>query len=289
MEVVVLLVVGGLVVGLLAVLLARQRETGLRLQCMNNLRRIGMGVRAFQDDRAFLPPARIAPDYATWAVLLVPYIQGQEPNAPKLALTGWDVSRTYFAQPAAIRETLVPPYLCPARTRSSWLSVAGDVDPASQKHEPGAVGDYAGVAGTGDPAHAWDGANADGAIVLGVVLERQGERIVRWDGRTSLPAIQAAHGLSTTLLIGEKHVPWDRMGQAAVGDGSLYDGQSAAGCTRIAGPGYGLAASVTAPFNDNFGSAHPGVCQFLQADGSVRTFANDVSPLVLGAMARRWQ
>src|SRR5438046_2903316 len=93
-ELVVVLGVGVLLVCLLAVLLVRQRENGLRLQCMNNLRRIGDGVQSFhtvsQPAAPFLPPARIAPDYATWAVLIAPHL------APDSALQHWDVAKPYF-------------------------------------------------------------------------------------------------------------------------------------------------------------------------------------------------
>ncbi len=279
LEVVVLLALGVLGLGLLFVLLSRQRENGLRIQCLNNLRRIGEAVHG--SENGALPPARIAADYATWAVLLAPHLAKDHP------LAKWDVSRSYFAQDAAVRQALVTAYFCPARARPGGWSIAGDVDPATGKHVPGALGDYAGVAGTGDPAHPFDGPDADGAIILGEVLQRQGDRVVHWRGRTSLPAIRAAHGLSTTLLFGEKHVPPEGLGKAIAGDGSLYDGQSAAGCSRVAGPGHPLAAAVTEPFNTNFGSAHPGVCQFLFADGSARPIAVHINDAVLGQMARR--
>jgi prepilin-type processing-associated H-X9-DG protein len=145
------------------------------------------------------------------------------------------------------------------------------------------------VAGTGDPAHPWDGSDADGAIVLGEVLQKEGDQIVRWRGRTSLPAIRAARGLSVTLLIGEKHVPAGGLGRAEAGDASVYDGQNPASCSRVAGPGHGLAASAADPFNNNFGSAHSGVCQFLYADGSVRPIAVGIDETVLGELARRGQ
>jgi hypothetical protein len=276
-----LFVLGGAVA---AVLLARQRENGMRLQCMNNLRRIGDAVRSYHDTRLpdpVLPPARIAPDYATWAFVIVPHL-----NA-KTKQEDWDDSQSYFAQPSAIRETIEIAYFCPARSRSSWLSVSGDIDPATGEHVPGSVGDYAGVAGTGGPAHRWDGPDADGAIVLAEVEARQGERIVRWRGRTSLPQIEAARGQSNTLLIGEKHVPLGMFGQADAGDASIYDGQNPASATRVAGPGFGLAMSPDAPFNTNFGSFHPEICQFLLADGGVHAFRTDVTDTVLGHLARR--
>lgn len=282
-ELVVILGVGALLACVLAVVLVGQREKPLRLQCMENLRRIGNGIQSYHADKApdpFLPPARIAPDYATWAVLIVPHLEKDHP------LHHWDVSQTYFAQDKSIREAVVAPYFCPARTRPGWLSVDGDIDPATAMHVPGGLGDYAGVAGTGDPPHPWDGPTADGSIILGEVLERDGDRLVRWRGRVSLASIEA-RGLSVTLLIGEKQVPPDGLGRADAGDSSLYDGQNPSSCSRVAGPGRGLAASVTAPFNNNFGSPHRGICQFLYADGSVRAIAIDVNEAVLGQLARR--
>jgi hypothetical protein len=283
-EIAVIAAVGVLAAGLIVMLIARQRENGLRLQCANNLRRQGEAMHSFFANSGappFLPAARIADGYATWAVLIAPHLAADN------ALTRWDVSQPYGAQDAAVREALVPFYFCPARERSSALSVAGDVDPATGQLLPGAVGDYAGVAGTGNPAHPWDGPDADGPIILGNVVERLGDRILGWRGRTSLTAIRDARGLSVTLLVGEKHVPLGREGHADAGDGSLYNGHFAASCSRIAGPGHGLAAAVTDPFNTNFGSAHVGLCQFLLADASVRTFAVNVNESVLGQMARR--
>src|SRR5215470_8519146 len=95
-EIAIVIGLGLLVAGLLAVLLSRQRENGMRLQCMNNLRRIGEAVHAFHEGKlgveddakkpghGYLPPARIADGYATWAVLLVPYLTDKNP------LHDWD-------------------------------------------------------------------------------------------------------------------------------------------------------------------------------------------------------
>ena len=283
-EVVVILGVGVLLACVLALVLVRLRENGPRLQCMDNLRRVGDAVQSFQATTgadAYLPPARIAPEYATWAVLIVPHLENKHP------LRDWDVSKTYFAQDASIREAIVARYFCPARTRPGWLSTDGDIDPATKEHVAGGLGDYAGVAGTGDLAHPWDGPDADGSIVLGEVLERKADRLVRWRGRVSLASIAAARGTSVTLLFGEKHASPSGMGRADAGDGSLYNGQNPSSCSRVAGPGHSLAASVTEPFNNNFGSAHPGFCQFLYADGSVRPIAVGVNDAVLGQQARR--
>jgi hypothetical protein len=150
---------------------------------------------------------------------------------------------------------------------------------------PGALGDYACASGDGDPQWPWTGELANGAIILGKVLEEKDGLILRWQGRTTLASL--VRGQSFTFLVGEKHVPLDKLGQSTAGDGSFYNGALADSCARIGGPGFGMASSPVSPFNTNFGSAHDRVCQFLHADGSVRPYATTMSEEVLGRMIRR--
>ncbi len=234
---------------------------------MNNLRQIGEGIQAFHGEREFLPPARIADGYATWAVLLAPYAGREHP------LQTWDAAKRFVDQDVKVRRAAMLIFFCPARTR-----------PAAAGPD-GAMGDFAGVAGNGDPKHDWTGPNANGALILGEVLERHDDRIKKWRGRVTLQSLK--RGLGYTLLVGEKHVPDGRFGEVVHGDGSLYDGRHPASFSRVGGPGFDLASSPTAPFNSNFGSAHPGRCQFLVADGSVRTLAIDTSADVLGELTTR--
>src|SRR5262249_11597786 len=173
-------------------------------------------------------------------------------------------------------------FFCPARARGFFVSQSGDIRPGNLQgaNVPGALGDYACVSGDGDPAHPWTGPSANGAIILGEVLERKDDLILRWRSRTSLASLE--RGTSNTLLVGDKHVPLGHYGQAAVGDGSLYSGQEPANSGRVGGPGYGLSPSPESPFNSNFGSWHPGLCQFLVADLSVRELANSINEEFLG-------
>ena len=117
------------------------------------------------------------------------------------------------------------------------------------------------------------------------MLQRKGDRIVKWESRTSFESL--TRGQSYTLLLGEKHALPDHLGDAEFGDGSLYNGARPANFSRIAGPGYPLAKAIDLPFNNNFGSWHNGICHFLMADGTVRPMAIDVSESVLGQLARR--
>jgi hypothetical protein len=97
--------------------------------------------------------------------------------------------------------------------------------------------------------------------------------------------VQITDGLSNTLLIGEKHVPPFAFGAPPL-DCGMYDGHNPQCNTRAAGPLYPLAASQK---DDGwkFGSAHPGICQFVFCDGSVHSLSNTIDPVLLGLLAQR--
>ena len=285
LEVLVVLVVVVLTLGLAIMFLLHLRESGQRVQCENNLKRIAEAVRQYHDasagndKRSRLPPSRIADGYATWAVLVVPHL------IKETALEDWDKGLPYIAQKDEVRGAALVPYFCPARLRTETLSTAGDLDRA-KTHVPGALGDYAAVAGNGDPAHDWTTANANGAMILAHVLEKKDDRIIAWQSLTSLADI--TRGESVTLLLGEKHVPEEYFGDAAFGDGSLYNGARPASFSRVAGPGFPIASSVDAPVQKNFGSFHRGgPCPFVRVDTSKQWITPDVSEFVLGKIATR--
>jgi hypothetical protein len=310
----IVVVVGGLVM----VLVPRLRERANRLHCENNLRQIGMAIHLFRDNAnpPSLPSARIADYYATWAVQIVPFLGGPQTEP----LQEWDLSRPYTDQPEAARKAQLTVYACPSRRSPPGLSVSGDLadnNLPNGRHFPGALSDYACAAGDGDPRFPWTGPEANGTIILGEVLEKGPDDIIkRWRSRTDL-AIQEEgdksatvhvgkatgkggplqklileRGTSQTILIGEKHVRPEDFGKAEQGDGSAYNGGRPASFSRIAGPGHGLAQSIYDPIDLKFpifGSYHPGICLFLMADGSVRPMRTDVKGELLGRMVVRSQ
>ena len=282
LEILAVMTLAVFAVGLTVVLIARHRENAQKMQCRNNLRVIGQAFHAYHaasaadKDLMRLPPARIADGYATWAVLLAPFLLKESP------LHRWDKQRSYFAQTNEIREARLVMYFCPTRVRTDTLSQAGDLGPAN-KHFPGGLGDYGCVAG--DQENDWIGPDANGALIVAEVLERKDDRIVKWQSQSGLASL--VRGAAYTLLVGEKHVPIDQMGDAEFGDGSLYNGSNPASFARIAGPGFPLASALDAPFHKNFGSYHNGICNFLMADASVRSMTIDTSEFVLGQLARR--
>jgi hypothetical protein len=299
LEVVILIVVAAFALGLGFVAVLHSQAAARRLYCANNLKEIGQAAYRYQEIKGFLPPSRVAAGYATWAVVLAPYLVKTEGNP----LRGWDVNRLYYEQDEAARQAQIVWYYCPARREPPQLSIRGDVPRDGfprREHYAGALGDYAASAGDG----------AGGALEDADAAVSPEHRVISWSGRTAIRLIQGGdeailrvgkagapppplqelkRGTSSTVLLGEKHVPWGAFGQTAQGDGSLYNGDYPDNYSRVGGVGFGLAPSASDPFNRNFGSAHSGVCQFVMADGSVRTLAVTISPEILGKMLVREQ
>lgn len=294
-EVLLIVVLALIGLGVFLTFLRYSGETAARAHCQNNLKMLGEGIYYFEGSdsnlkaaglslkprgpaQGTLPAARIADGYATWVVQIAPYLTQQNP------LADWDLGKRYAAQPPSARSAIIAELFCPARDRQFRLSRRGDALPGGE-HLAGALGDYACAAGDGNPKHDWTGPHANGAIVLGDVLHQEGDGILAWRSRTSFASL--VRGRSHTILLGEKHAPPDAFGDAGFGDGSIYNGQHPASFSRIGGPGFGLAPLPAAPFNNNFGSAHSGLCHFLMADLSVRPLSTKVSERVLGELIVR--
>jgi hypothetical protein len=132
-------------------------------------------------------------------------------------------------------------------------------------HNPGALGDYACNIGTTGS----DAADSNGPFQVGMM-------------ETGMRIAQIVDGVSNTLYLGEKHVPANMYGIAGW-DSSIYNGATYS-AMRSAGLLYPLAVS-TNDLGWKFGSAHPGICQFVYGDGSVRPLSTAINPGVLELLA----
>src|SRR5262249_43820559 len=117
-------------------------------------------------------------------------------------------------------------------------------------------------------------------------------RLAPWKSQTQFTTI--TDGLSHTLLIGEKYLKPGTFGinvpanlAANFGDGSIYNGDHPWVVSRVAGVASPLARGPDDAFVSQFGSWHPGVCQFVMADGSVRAVPASIDPTVLGYLSQR--
>jgi prepilin-type N-terminal cleavage/methylation domain-containing protein/prepilin-type processing-associated H-X9-DG protein len=274
LELLVVIAIIAVLVGLLLPAVQKVREAAARLRCANNLKQVGLALHMYNSDFGRLPPSRLSDLHATWAVLILPYLEQDN------LYRQWSLPATYYDQSPTARLTAVAVYFCPSRRSPQtppFASVSGDQfdDPGPGPHVPGALGDYGACTGTN---------NCDGADCTGAP---NGAFRVNFDqfGRPvgSVRLAEITDGLSNTFFVGEKHVGQNTFGQGPL-DCSLYNGDYWVCSTRSAGPNYPL-VTLRTDTSPAFGSYHPGTCQFLMGDGSVRALATSTSPVILGLLA----
>ena len=100
-------------------------------------------------------------------------------------------------------------------------------------------------------------------------------------------------GTSKTFLVGEKTLPQKGYGLATFGDSSIYNDDEIIHLVRWAGPNSPLALNddeIKSAYDagtQRFGSAHPGICQFVFADGHVGSINVSIDTVPLGYLAER--
>jgi prepilin-type N-terminal cleavage/methylation domain-containing protein len=295
-ELLVVIAIIAILIGLLVPAVQKVREAAARTQCQNNLKQIGLAIQNYHDTRKSFPPDRIANDWPTWAVLILPYIEQE--GAYKL----WDITRRYAEQPAAIGSAADPAprnmavYFCPARRSPGPLSVVYTLTLASGeaiKVRPGGIGDYASVAGTANNLGTMRISIPSG-IVAGKSVSGNGPFnnsgtgavVSTFQGQTSFATL--IDGSSNTAMVGEKHVRPNSL-QGKNEDRSIYDSGVGNAFRRFMGQdsvdSHPLVANPldqTGPLvNQRFGSAHPSICQFVFGDGSVRGIPVSINITIL--------
>jgi hypothetical protein len=300
-ELLVVIAIIAILIGLLVPAVQQVREAAARAQCANNLKQMALACHNYHDTYKSLPPSRL--DHRggiTWAVQLLPFLE--QGNYFKQ----WDITRLYYDQGPtvaagdAIRATPVPTYFCPSRRPPGQLSISGDTpDTAfkgSRSHYAGAVGDYAVCIGNDltPETSGVTGSGGNGAFSVAQIPWKYVRPVVA-GGPPGILGPQVSQtrfsnikdGLSNTLFFGEKHVRLGRFGEGGQGDGSIYNGDSVSFACRAAGTLVPLALTPTEAHRTQFGSYHPGVCQFAMGDGSVRAIPVSISPAILDLLAMR--
>jgi prepilin-type N-terminal cleavage/methylation domain-containing protein len=262
-ELLVVISIISVLIGLLLPAVQRVREAANRLSCTNNLKQIGLAMHHYENVMERLPPSRLDVGYATWAVLILPFLEQDN------LYHQWAIGQTYYVQNQVARTTPLRIYFCPSRRSAAGTppSISGDTPSWGNNlnlHVPGALGDYA------------------------VSVDRTG----RDDGftgafqiRRGLEFAAISDGLSNTLLVGEKHVPQD---QGGVGwwDCSLYNGDYYQCSARAASRAFGLTNN---PQDQGwkFGGRHTLVVLFCFADGHVGKIPATIHPYTLELIAMR--
>lgn len=312
-ELLVVIAIIGVLMALLFPAVQYAREAGRNTTCRNHLRQLGLATMNFESSHKAYPPARIYPKQTppagldcggsepSWLVRIMPFIEQDN------LYNRWDLSRPYDTHDPALTAVALPLYLCPTRHGVAdaqappvdrlvdavlpcgchgrvWVKVVG-----------GATGDYAGNHGdptpgaTGGPGDYYYGGNGNGILISSQArcVVKDGDRLPgMWVDRIRPQDVR--DGLSNTFLAGELQVRQQDLNQIPF-NGPLYNGEDLTAFARVGGPGVPLSRTM----NDapgpmlGFGSWHPGQCNFVMGDGSVRGVNPLIDTQTLGYLCNR--
>ncbi len=270
LELLVVMTIIGLVVGLLLPAIGAARESARRMQCVNQLRQIGIALHSHHDATQALPVGwQFDPAQGSaygWAVPLLPYLE----QASLAAQIDRQKPIQHPANAVARRSTLEI-MLCPSDlAEPSFLMFPGDEEdeegePSKGLHmglgllTPSAplvelpTANYVGVFGTMEADDSIPAPLGDGTF-----LENRSTRFADF-----------RRGLSHTMVVGERtmaQVPSTWLGVSLSGEDAA---------ARIVGS---TLEGINHPLADeaDFSSRHPGGANFLWADGHICFVAETV-------------
>jgi len=322
-ELLVVIAIIGILVLLLLPAVQAAREAARRTQCTNNLKQLGLAVHNFASARGGLPPAAVADDMPSWSWIIMPYIEETNLHedypdttnfyAIPVSLKLRPVS-TYICPTRGFRQPKAP------WGQSSQMGSVGDYvgnggDLASLRGvKRGALFGACWHMDYPDPRQRLERPNGTiiathkywneyGVCTNGVEPCRGtcGRRCCEPTGfELPLKFKEITDGTSKTFLFGERQIPENELGLQGTKPGGLpyldrpiFATDLALDYVRVGGPGHPIAHPTESPefFQVNeirkFGSSHPGICQFVMADGGVRAIEIDIDLITLGRLCNR--
>jgi prepilin-type N-terminal cleavage/methylation domain-containing protein len=290
-ELLVVIAIIGILVSLLLPAVQAARESARRIQCMNNLKQIGLAFIMHHDTLKAFPnggsrykyglrrvivngvPADYKSQSWTWGYQVLPYMEAQ--NVWKIV----DNSAADLGD-KQVASTLIPGYFCPSR-RSPVALMGGSWN---FNPYPRAMNDYAGNAGTtksgGDGSGIYGGGQ-DGVIVL----LQYGVRVMS----------ELKDGTSTTMLVGEKRLnrqtctsetgPDDNEGYVGGFQDDVVRWGAFPPQADYSSPT--LSAAKIHPNIFQFGGPHHDSLQAVFADGSVHRLRYTINPDVFKRICNR--
>ena len=320
-ELLVLIAIIGILIALLLPAVQAAREAARRAQCANNLKQLGLGMHNYHDAHKTFPFALMLDmgqrnmNAQSWGIQIMPNIEQSgihdqyDSRVPPFNEAAMFFNPTTVSKNLALIQTVLPVFICP--TADSGDRIYDGVLPADV-FLPGvppmdltwraAPSDYCITTGVGDAFAqiAYRDPNIQGQLP-GAMQPVAGGLM----GNNSSRLADVLDGTSNTVMIGERVggpniynrkkqvVPWHPIINPANGGGwgdilngehylrgALHDGSP--------GPNGGpCGINCTNRRGDGFYSFHPGVCQFLLCDGSVRPISETVHQYYLASMITR--
>jgi prepilin-type N-terminal cleavage/methylation domain-containing protein len=275
-ELLIVVAIVGMLLSLTLPAIRASRESGRKVQCLNNTRQIGLAIHGYHDAKKELPPSRVKDGFLTWAALILPYLG--ETTSGELV----DPSLNFFRQPEVVRRTPVKLFICPSRARRGLLVGEGN--------GTGIKGDYSAMSST-FLTDAEGGKQFDGSMVYAdsemIDPDTKPQRL-KWQSRTAL--IDITDGLSNTFLVVEASL-WsaERV--------SIYNGMDQPGAIlgdanypkEIKWPGRARGVANDWPLETDVyvGSAHQSVIIVTMCDGSSRPIDKSTDIVVLESLVTR--
>jgi prepilin-type processing-associated H-X9-DG protein len=310
----------GVLVGLLLPAVQAARESARMSACINNMKQMGIATHNFESARMAFPPSSTGSDYSTnsgpqgipFFGLILPYAEQNEiaqqidySEAMYLASTGLG-NATSLKNYTTLRTARIPYQNCPTRGfrrafsagtpyatidygivflntnwniqndhRSSiWLNTKqGNYIDSQAKNLTGLGRQVLNLAmgptdGSGD-----------------IITHKAATATTNYAGWRPRSRIKdVSDGLSKTAILAEKHIASIDLGKALTSIGAVGTYHVMTCAVNIGG----IARSADEwSFQTTTGSWHPGVCNFLMADGAVRTVSVDISDAVLSNLGDR--
>jgi prepilin-type N-terminal cleavage/methylation domain len=320
-ELLVVIAIIGILIALLLPAVQAAREAARRMQCTNNLKQFGLAVHNFENARKRLPPIVIHTARPSFWFIILPYMeqdnissvlsaQGQELTMQAgTAANDYERYREWWnTLPEADKRAYssVSSYFCPTRRAAPvYTTTAADAQSGHETMPLGPCGDYAVVVRVRAASNVTNGwYSCHNSTVATEHTSHYGPlRVAVYPGSGNVntnsprdPISWWSDGTSNQLVVGEKHIPANRVGKCGAywvnqGDCSIFQisGRNAMGAARqihenirlASGPkdfewkdaDSGADATATPVSNYGFGSWHTGVCNFLMGDGSVQAIS----------------
>lgn len=283
-ELLVVIAVIGVLIALLLPAVQSARESARRISCTNNLKQIGIALHMYDHQTGYLPPA--GRGHLSGFVLALPYLERTDAfkkfdvAAPALSVTPSDARREVISQ-------RIPTYLCPSMLLPREVPETNILCAV----ESGAPASYALNIGTHNPwplNSVFDGAFADPYYTGPEPVSRD----------SSIAYISGQDGTSQTLMVGELDYGLrdfvyltciDKLNQ--VRGGTTIWGTGYAGYSWASTFGVYNSDHIVIPGTNyewaTFRSDHPGGCNFVFVDGSVRFVQQSIDAATLDALASR--
>ena len=262
-ELLVVITIIGTLIGMLLPAVSSVRETGRRMQCMNNLKQWGLALQGFHADFRRFPVGNVPGDprtnyaHAWWGfqARLLPYLEAN-----------YIYDLCNFNYPGQCFDWMAtkPPGMKPCAMILSYDKCPDDPLTDQLYHDPTGdygCGSYQGVMGTSETAN-------DGILLSGPAIS----------------LAQVIDGASQTIIMGERGISYNKYGWPYCGYGDDGSGNG----DNLLSTKYGLSAGLPDGADDyHFWSYHPNLAQFIWADGSSKPLTYDINFSLFQAISTR--